>query len=217
MNTPTTGPSRPLTLRPLAAVLPALVSGLLVVALTTACSVDDAPGGASPAETAAPMETATQAAPETAPPLVTSARVVQVVGRMPKKRRNAVRRDVTKVVNGWWRAAYLDGSYPRTSFRASYPGFSRGAKQRARRDERLMSNADIGASIDSVESTRRRVLLDVLAIRGRPTSVTARIDLRFRTTGQDGQRVKVKGRLFLTRQHGSWQVFGYDVTKGARL
>jgi hypothetical protein len=47
--------------------------------------------------------------------------------------------------------------------------------------------------------------------------VTARVLFAFETTGEVERAVRVQGRLYLTRTHDGWQVFGYDVTKGAAL
>ena len=64
---------------------------------------------------------------------------------------------------------------------------------------------------------KRKVTVDVLAPHGRPAGATARVALVFTTTGDTKQRVTVHGRLFLSPDdHGSWQVFGYDVAKGGR-
>ena len=47
--------------------------------------------------------------------------------------------------------------------------------------------------------------------------MTARVLLRFETSGQAQKKVTVTGRLFLTRSSGgAWQVFGFDVAKGAK-
>ncbi len=45
--------------------------------------------------------------------------------------------------------------------------------------------------------------------------MTARVRLGFRTTGELERTVRVQGRLYLTHNDGGWQVFGYDVSKGA--
>jgi hypothetical protein len=127
-----------------------------------------------------------------------------------------VRRQVTAVIDGWWESAYLGGRYPRARFGSTFPGFTRGAEVRAHRDRRLMSNADIARRVDSVTARRRTLRLDVLAVDRVARSVTARFVLRFKTTGEKSGTTVVRGRLFLTRRNGPWQVFGYDVAKGAR-
>ena len=64
---------------------------------------------------------------------------------------------------------------------------------------------------------QRKVSLDVLAPEGKPAGVTARVVLRFATSGQSQKTVTVTGRLFLTRTTGgAWRIFGFDVAKGAR-
>lgn len=146
----------------------------------------------------------------------------KIYGRLPVARRKALRRKVTSIVEEWWEAAYLGGDYPRRTFRAAFPRFARGAQARARQDKSLMSNQDIGARIDSVTPLFGQVTLDTLAVRKRARAVTARFTLRFRTTAERGQGARkqevvvVRGRLFLSRRNGSWQVFGYDVKKWSK-
>jgi hypothetical protein len=173
-----------------------------------ACSDDDAP------EPAAESPTATSSAPvERAVP--TRVSFGEVTGRMDRPTRQRLERQVQAVVDGWTEAAYVGGDYPRRAFADAWPGFTRGAQAQARRDRDLMSNQDIGARIDGVRSRRTVLVLDVLAVQGRPVGVTARVRLGFRTTGDLERTVRVTGRLFLTRTDGQWKVFGYDVTKGA--
>lgn len=201
---------------------PLPASALLLAALLTlvpglaACSEDprDTARGRVAGSTAGgtPSPTATPAAG----PAPLRVEIGRLVGRLPGPRRTTLRKQVGRVVDGWWDAAYLDGGYPRTAFPAAFPGFTRGAEDRARQDKALMTNADIGDRLDGVVATRRRVVLDVLATGGHPRSVTARFELRFRDTGARARRVAVAGRLFLTHSPGGWKVFGYDVTKGSR-
>lgn len=202
MNRPATGPRT----------LASLVVCLLLALTAAACSGGAASPGSAPSPTTAPTETASL----TATPVPTRSRVARVYGRLPQPRRQAVRRQVTEVVDAWWDAAYLGGTYPRAGFRAAFPGFTRGAEAKARRDKRLMSNLDVGTRVDSVTPRHRSVELDVLAVDRRARSVTARFVLRFATTGQRAGVTTVRGRLFLTRRNGPWQVFGYDVSKGVR-
>jgi hypothetical protein len=124
---------------------------------------------------------------------------------------------VTKVVQRWFNAAYVAGEYPRKDFADAFPGFTRAAGDEARRDRKLMSNADIGARISDVTPTRSRVWIDVLSPNKRAVGVTARFELRFRTEGDLTRKVVVRGRLLMTRHQGSgWRIFAYDVSKSAR-
>ncbi len=172
-----------------------------------ACSSDD-----EPAEPAAQDPSATPTAERTVPTTVSFG---TVAGRMDRATRKQLATKVQAVVDGWTEAAYLGGEYPRRAFADAWPGFTRGAQQEARRDRALMSNQDIGARIDGVVPRRSVLVIDALAVKGRPVGVTARVRLGFRTTGDLERTVRVTGRLFLTRTDGQWKVFGYDVTKGA--
>jgi hypothetical protein len=139
-----------------------------------------------------------------------------VVGRIGRRARvHAVRR-VGRVVDRWLDAAYVDASYPRHRFGASLRVFTRDGRHRARRDLRLLTNADLGPRIDGVVVHQRRVRVDLLATRGRARAATARVLLTFRTTGRVRRHVHVLARLFLVPTAHGWRIFGYDVKKGRR-
>jgi hypothetical protein len=181
---------------------------MLVVALAaTACSGShDAPGAA-----AAPSSTA-----RPAPVVKTAVSFGTITGRLPASSRDRLKKQVRDVVDGWADAAYLGGTYPRRDFTRAWPGFTAGAREDAHRDRALMSNQDIARRIDGVRPRRSKVRLDVLAVHQRPVGITARVLLGFRTTGELVRRVTVRGDLYLTYTRRGWQVFGYDISKGAR-
>jgi hypothetical protein len=186
------------------------VTALLLVALAAGgCSRgdrdDDATDPASPTATSQP-----------APPEVrTRVRVGTVAGELPRQRRKAVARQVGRVVDRWFDAAYLGGDYPRSGFEDAWPGFTAGARHLAHRDRRLTSNALLGQRIDGVRATTRNVHVDVFSPRQRLAGATARFRLVFRTTGDAERRVLVTGRLVLTKAKGTWRVFGFDMTRTA--
>lgn len=180
----------------------------LVLALSAgACRGSDA---ASDEPAAAPSSST-----PTVAPVETTVLIGELTGRLPKPDRGRLTTQVGAVVDGWTQAAYVGGEYPRQDFADSWPGFTAAARKLAKQDQALMSNEDIGGRIDAVELRRSRVVLDVLAVKQRAQAVTARVLLGFRTTGAVERVVRVQGRLYLTRGDGGWQVFGYDMTKGA--
>ncbi|MCB0906412.1 MAG: hypothetical protein KDB63_04755, partial [Nocardioidaceae bacterium] len=74
----------------------------------------------------------------------------------------------------------------------------------------------IGARIDGVTATTRVVKVDLLAVKQHVRGATAHVRLVFTTTGRLQRQVTVTGRLLLTPdKSGEWQVFAYDVSKGA--
>ena len=112
--------------------------------------------------------------------------------------------------------SYVGGDYPRTRFVGAFPGFTRGAEAKARRDRVLTTNRDISEQVTAVTVRRREVTLDVLAVGGTARTVTARFRLRFDAEGAREPRVGVHGRLFLTRRGDKWRVFGYDMAKWSK-
>jgi hypothetical protein len=192
--------------------LAALVLVLVLPLAATACSSSGSDPEAAPARLSRGDDQVALASH----PVRTRTKIHRVFGRLPDARRKVVRRQVGEVVDRWWEAAYLGGTYPRSSFPAAFPGFTRGAEARARADKALLTNQTGGHRIDSVEATHRSVSLDVLATRKQARSVTAHVLLRFDTTGDKTGTTVVRGRLFLVRQRGGWRIFGYDLSKGAR-
>jgi hypothetical protein len=115
---------------------------VLLVPLTSACQSSTessaAPDRLSRSDAQATL--ASNAAP-------TKVGIHQVHGRLPVARRKVVRRQVGAVVDRWWEAAYLGGTYPRSSFPAAFPGFTAAAEQRARADKALLTNQTAGPRI----------------------------------------------------------------------
>lgn len=185
----------------------AAAAGLLVlVVLAGGCSGDDSKSSTVPKSPASSETTA-------APTVHTDVSFGEVTGRLPRESRGRLASKVRGVVDGWLDAAYVAGEYPRSSFADSWPGFTPDARAAARHDRDLTSNADIGDRIDAVGVRRRKLVIDVLAVRHRPVGVTAHVALGFRTTGQTRKHFVVRGRLYLTHTERGWRVFGYDLAK----
>ena len=215
MPTVTSGRRGPLRQRTAHVAAPALA---LALALGTgaACS-SGSPGSDTAVEHPTVSSGAAVDAPSGAPAEVaTEVRLGKVYGRLPRKQRAALKEEVGTLVDDWWEAAFLGGSYPRAGFSDAFPGFTRCAESRARRDKMLTTNRDIGETTTAVTALRRAVTLDVLATQGRPRAVTARFRLRFEAAGDKDRRVGVSGRLFLNRRTGKWRVFGYEIAKWSK-
>lgn len=188
-----------------------LCLALLVCGALSGCSGTEATPQSSPGATASHVGVA-----EPVATLRTTAAIGRLVGRLPGPRRKAVRKQVTAVIDRWWEAAYLSSEGTDTVVASAFPGFTEGARVRARADRDLMTSAALKGS--AVAPLMRKVHLDLLAVNKRARSVTARFDLRLRVTGTDAaagpRRLQLRGRLFLTHQPEGWRVFGYDVSKG---
>lgn len=190
---------------------------LMVLALAVtlaACSGEPSDPSAGPGDGDPGTSEAAGVTEAPAPPVETEATMGKVTGQLSREKRSKVRDQVAHAVDAWFDAAYVGGDYPRNDFADAWPGFTSGAKSEAQSDKALMSNQDIGADIAGVEATARKVTVDVLAVKGKPSGATARFVLKFRTDGDVQRKVEVRGRLFLTPQADGWHIFGYDVTKG---
>ena len=179
-----------------------MASVLLVTTLGACSDGGSDPGDADP-ETGAEQET---------PVIRTTATIDKVSGRLPRADRAALRRQVTEAVDRWIDAAYVAGDYPRRDFSDAFKVFSKDAAALARRD-RLMSNASVGDRIESVTAVSRKLVIDVLAAKGRAVGVTGRFVLVLDLDGELQRTDRITGRLFLDHQRG-WRVFGYEVKRG---
>ena len=158
------------------------------------------------------------------PPMATQVSLGKVSGTVRKhfrkqfaKHRGALETQVRTAVDGWFDGAFVAVHYPANTFPHAFDTFTSRAAADARGQQQLMTNRTWGKDIDGVTVTQRKVTLDVLAPKGRPAGVTARVRLRFVTTGEKKKKVTVTGRLFLARNpQGNWQIFGYDVSKGVK-
>lgn len=158
------------------------------------------------------------------PPMATTLKLDRVVGDLKKRyhhrfksHEKSLRKHVRQAVDSWFDGGFVGVSYPRSDFATAFSSFTPGAKHDARAQQRLMTNWKWRKQIDGVATVKRTVSLDVLAPHGRPAGVTAYVVLKFTTSGQVHKKVTVTGRLFLTKDaKGSWRIFGYDVSKGAK-
>jgi hypothetical protein len=185
----------------------ATAASLVLVAGLGACSSDE---GSDPDSTPESSPSTT----EVAPGIPTRATIGFVKGRLKPDRRKQLRIRVTKAVDEWIDAAYVAGDYPRSDFSDAFKPFSKGAAALARRDKRLMSNADVGDRVDTVTAKARRLRIDVVADNGKAVGVTAGVVLLLELEGEVQRTDRIAGRLFLGRSGGHWEVFGYDVKRG---
>jgi len=177
----------------------------MLIALS-GCSGDDGDGGP---DGEPGSSNGTQPGP---PPLPTHTTMGVVSGKLADDNRARLKKKIAAVVDDWFDAAYVGGDWPRSG--NTYPHFSARAAADAKRDGALMSNARLGKRLESVEATKRRLRIDVLAVRRHAVGVTARFVLGMELAGELNRAERVAGSLFLTWEDGGWQVFGYDVQRG---
>lgn len=142
-----------------------------------------------------------------------SSRVEYVSGAVAAADKASTRKQLARMTDAWWEAAFLSGTYPRSSFPAAFPAFTRAAEERARKDKQLLSNADIGQKVSSVTATRKEVVVDLLGAGGRARGATVRFELEMSVEGEVSGPVLLSGRLLASRIGGQWRFFGYDVKK----
>jgi hypothetical protein len=184
----------------------AVVAGLLVLA--PACT----DGTHGPRHRSGPSAGASATAPAVSAPIEVS--VTHVAGRLRHADRTAVTGGVRRVLATYARQAFLGGPYPSKHFSGSFSAFTAGAAEDARRDQSLLTNADLAATTDSVRLTRATAYVSVLAPRGHPAGGSAAVDWVFAVDRGDraAERVHLQGRLLLTKEKtGAWRIFGYDV------
>jgi len=197
------------------------VAAAALVALALAAGGCGGSDSSSPAAPGSPTASVTDGG---SPPMATHVTIGKVSGTIRKpyrkkfrKHRKALETKVGRAVDGWFDGAFVGLGYPTGSFPQAFDSFTNRAAADARRQKTLMTNWKWRHDIDGVTVTQRKVALDVLAPHGTAAGVTARVRLKFTTTGHKKKRVTVTGRLFLSKNpNGHWRIFGYDVSKGAK-
>lgn len=193
---------------PLVRAVTVLLGAVLVLG---GCSADESPPSPEPA----PTPSATPPEPPEAAPLKVG--ITHVAGRIPRRARKANRARIARLVGSYVDGAFL-GDFPRTSYAGAWDGFTRAAKRRARADRGILTHADRGARIAAVHPVRQEVRVQALAPQGRIVGGTARVRLVLRVTHTDDtvQRVRIAGRLLLTRgPDRRLKIFGYDLRRSA--
>jgi hypothetical protein len=193
-----------------------VAAALVVLALTS--------GGCSSSESSSPDAAQTTGGSPGGGerPVASTVVLGKVAGTIRKKNRKVfaqhrkhVLRRVGGAVDTWIDGGFVGVDYPRDSFPTAFTVFTTPAKRAAGHQRTLMTNWQLRKRIDAVTVKKRKISVDVLAPRGRPAGATAHVHLVFQTSGHAEKRVTVRGRLFLgPDDHGSWRIFGYDVSRG---
>ncbi|KRF15339.1 hypothetical protein ASG90_11535 [Nocardioides sp. Soil797] len=181
----------------------AALVALMVVLVLASCSGDDR--GDEKAPESGPDATGTT--------VTMKSSAGKVTGKLKAKVRKRVVARVAQRVDRWFDAAWLDADLPRTRIRHAWPGFTKGLAARARKDKADTTNVRLAPRIDGVAPVRKRVKVDILAVKGRAVGSTARFLLVFDTSGDVERRVRVRGQLSLSPGGSGWKVFGYDVRR----
>ena len=196
---------------------------LACVTLLTALACVSCTAGSDAKSPAGPSSAAPSASAPSSPAVRSSplrVEVTHVAGRLSPAARRALSRRVGATLSTYSDAAFLAGAYPRRGFTGALRSFTAGVAPTARRDQALLTNSPLGPTTTAVHATRRTAYLSVLAPKAAVAGVTAAVDLRFVVDRgrRPAQRVRLKGRLLLTRVDGSdktgaWKIFGYDLSR----
>jgi hypothetical protein len=189
-----------------ARVVRAVAAAVTGVALTFAAAGCDS-GGDTPraSRPPAPVTSAAASAP-------LHAKVTHVGGRLSPRQRAQLARSAKVPIQQYVDHAFL-GTYPRTTWRNAFSAFTPGAARSARHDAATLTGRRF-AGARSVTAKRLTAFLSVLAPKGRVVGATARVRMTFvADEGGDAgrKRLAVTGRLLLTKEHGRWRIFGYDL------
>ncbi|MBO0841643.1 MAG: hypothetical protein J2O46_00545 [Nocardioides sp.] len=159
--------------------------------------------------------------PSPAPPPVvhSTARIIQLQGKLDVPHRQALDAAVTKTVDTWLQAAYVAGTFPRpaaTYSKVIFAGWSPGAVAKAIKQYPLLSNAAIAPQIRGVRPISSLIGVDVLANKGVAIGVSADIRFIFDTAGPTASRETISGRLTMTPNGAGWQIFSYDIARSSQ-
>ena len=137
--------------------------------------------------------------------------VARVQGRLSEPQRAQLADDVGEVIAGYLAASYLH-ERDAEGYKGSFPGFTRGAWALAMKDVAIVSDAAFEGA-DEITSRGAAAFLSVVAPEGRAVGATARVFLDLRVS-QDGRHraAAVRGKLLLTPNGDSWNIFGYDLS-----
>jgi hypothetical protein len=139
----------------------------------------------------------------------------QLRGGVPRAKRGQIRQAVAEPIRAWFDQAFLEPAYPTADFPKAFESWTRGATQQAQRDRDITTNAALGRDIVAVVADAQRAKLYVFATRGVTGGATAQVRLRLTGERSDGTLVSytVWGRLYLTRDKGTWSIFGYHLER----
>jgi hypothetical protein len=181
----------------------AALAALVLAGALTACSGDEED---TEPDAAGPGSAATDPAP-----VVTETTLRSLPAGFGAEQRAALKASIDGVVDPWFDGGYL-GAFPRTDWAPAFSGFTRrAAADAAGRDVALLTNQAIGDQIESATATMRRVKAEVFVRDGEAQGATAYVTLDFDTTGTLAESRRVRGKLYLVNEQGTWKAFGYDV------
>lgn len=187
-----------------------LVSASVGLALLVGGCSGDEPGDSSPSSSQSQLQAPTAAPTFKVAPVV---KIGTVVGPVSKQHRESAQRQISRAVMRWIERAYL--STEQSTVRHAFAGFSRDMRRRAFHDRAVMSNAGI-SGITRIQPSSLHVTTDLLGVKGLPVGATSRVQLHYRTIGDQRHHLTVGGRVSLIHDQNGWKVISYDIHRGVR-
>jgi hypothetical protein len=130
--------------------------------------------------------------------------------------RDDLQNDVGAVLSTYVVDGFL-GEYPRDDFVGALETFTSGVADRAAEDLDLITGAGFEGDPEKVVATQLSASISTFAPGGKAVGVTARVDFAFDVTeGGTTHEEARHGRLMLTSENGTWQIFGYSLAPGRR-
>jgi hypothetical protein len=151
---------------------------------------------------------------ETEEPVALRVTTVTGAGSMDADTRADLESAVGDVLSSYVVQGFL-GDYPRDDFVRAFDSFTSGAARDAARDIDWLTAARL-EDPKAVRATRLDARLSFLVAGDDVVGGTATVRFAFEAT-LDGEvrPVRLRGRLMLVEDEGTWSVFGYDVTTNA--
>jgi hypothetical protein len=149
--------------------------------------------------------------PATEEPVALRVTTVHGAGSIDADTRADLESAVGDVLSAYVVQGFL-GDYPRDDFVRSFDSFTSGAARDAARDIDQLTAARF-QDAEAVRATRLDARLSFLVERDDVVGATAAVRFGFEATvGGEALPLRLRGRLMLVEDEGTWSVFGYDVT-----
>lgn len=151
--------------------------------------------------------------PPAATPVALRVTSVEGAERLGERARSDLEAEVGDVLSGYIVQGFL-GDYPREDFVDAFDAFTGDAARSAATDIDLLTGARY-RNAKAVRAARLDARLSFLVVGADVIGATAGVRFGFSASLANGEvrPVRLRGRLMLVEDDGTWSVFGYDVLR----